>query len=49
MAFTLMIAYVSALMNVLKNTGPSAPPFLDNHPTPVQMEKSNEPANQPEP
>jgi cytochrome c oxidase subunit 1 len=36
MIFILLIAYVPALMNVEKNTGPKAPAFTPESPVPVQ-------------
>jgi len=34
MAIIIIIAYVPAIMNVLKNTGADAPPFMPNNPVP---------------
>ena len=34
MAIIILIAYVPALMNVMKNSGPKAPTFLPANPTP---------------
>ena len=35
MAVVLLIAYVPALMNVFKNTGPDAPGFTPDNPVPI--------------
>ena len=40
MAIIILIAYVPAIMNVLKNTGAKAPPFTPNNPTPQTTEQS---------
>ncbi len=47
MIFILVIAYVPALMNVFKNAGPGAPPFLDSSPTPVIIDKKDDAFYQP--
>jgi cytochrome c oxidase subunit 1 len=39
MAIIILIAYVPAIMNVLKNSGPKAPPFNINNPTPIESVK----------
>ncbi len=39
MLIIILLAYVPALMNVNKNSGPGAPPFQDNNPVPVQIHK----------
>ena len=35
MVIILLVAYIPVLMNVMKNSGPKAPPFNDNSPVPV--------------
>jgi cytochrome c oxidase subunit 1 len=39
MGVVILIAYVPAIMNVLKNSGPKAPPFTIDNPVPVQTIK----------
>jgi cytochrome c oxidase subunit 1 len=39
MVIILLVAYIPALMNVMKNSGPKAPPFNDNSPVPVVIIK----------
>jgi cytochrome c oxidase subunit 1 len=39
MVIILLVAYIPAIMNVMKNSGPKAPPFNDNSPVPVVIIK----------
>ena len=40
MVFLILVAYVPALLNVNKNSGPKAPPFDIDNPMPVQIKKN---------